>query len=127
MGHDHDHGETAGHGRAFLFATVLNLGFVVLGAVFGVLAHSMALVADAGHNLGDVLGLVLAWGATVLARRKPTPRHTFGLRRTSILAALLNALLLLVATGGIVWEAIRHLFEPQHVASTTVIVLSPGS
>jgi cobalt-zinc-cadmium efflux system protein len=84
-------------------------------------AHSLALIADAGHNLSDVLGLVLAWGASVLARRRPTTRRTYGLRRTTVLAALLNAVLLLVAVGGIGWEAVRRLSEPSPVSATVVI------
>lgn len=109
------------HGRAFLVGIGLNLGFVVAEAVFGLLAHSLALLADAAHNLSDVLSLSLAWGATVLARRLPTQRHTYGLRRTSILAALLNSLILLVAVGGIGWEAIRRIGEPEPIAGATVI------
>ena len=109
------------YGRAFLAGIVLNLGFVVAEAVFGLLAHSLALLADAAHNLSDVLSLSLAWGATLLARRLPTQRHTYGLRRSSILAALLNSLMLLVAVGGIGWEAIRRIGDPEPVAGTTVI------
>lgn len=99
----------------------LNLGFVVVEAVYGVLAHSMALLADAGHNLSDVLALSLAWGASSLARRVPSERFTYGLRSTSILAALVNAALLLVATGGIAWEAINRLAMPAPVAGQTMI------
>jgi cobalt-zinc-cadmium efflux system protein len=136
MGHDHDHEREHEHGhahaheapadpgRAFFIATTLNLGFVVVGAVAGLVAHSMALVADAAHNLGDVLGLALAWGAAVLARREATRRRTYGLRSSSILAAFLNALVLLVATGGVAWEAVRRLFEPAVVASGTVMLVA---
>src|SRR5258708_8823292 len=129
--HDHDHGGAhAGHGHshgpanyswAFAIGIALNSGFVVVEATSGVLANSLALLADAGHNLGDVLGLMLAWAAAVLARRRPTARHTYGLRRGSILASLTNAALLLVAVGGIVWEAIQRLGKPEPVIETTVI------
>src|SRR5262245_48932593 len=133
--HDHDHGhEHHGHdhhghhhhaprdfGMAFAIGITLNFGFVVVEAVYGVLAHSMALLADAGHNLSDVLALALAWGASRLARRGPSARYTYGLRSTSILAALFNAALLFLVTGGIVWESIQRLMEPEAVASKTVM------
>src|SRR5262245_27423621 len=126
QGHSHAGHSHAGHGHshaprdfgfAFAFGTALNLGFVVVEAVFGVLSNSMALLADAGHNLSDVLGLLIAWGAATLARRVPTARYTYGLRGTSILAALFNAIILLVAVGGIAWEAIRRFSDPHPVAS----------
>ena len=91
MSGSHNHAAPS-HGRAFAVGIALNLGFVAVEATFGVISGSLALLADAGHNLSDVLGLVLAWGASLLARRKPTERHTYGLRSSSILAALLNAL-----------------------------------
>lgn len=122
--HDHDHHESVDHGRAFLIATTLNMSFVVLGAVYGILAHSTALLADAAHNLGDVLGVVLAWGASVLSKRQATHRRTYGLRRSSILAAFLNSFLLLFATGGIAWEAVQRFYEPAMVASKTVMVIA---
>ena len=106
---------------AFAMGIGLNFTFVVVEAVYGVLAHSMALLADAGHNLSDVLALGLAWGASRLARRGPSERYTYGLRSTSILAALFNAALLFLVTGGIVWESIQRLFESEPVASQTVI------
>jgi cobalt-zinc-cadmium efflux system protein len=93
-------------------------------AIFGVLAHSLSLLADAGHNLGDVLGLLLAWGAIYLCRKRPTPRWTYGLRRSSILAALGNALLLLIAVGGIAWEAIRRFGHPELVSGGTVMAVA---
>jgi cobalt-zinc-cadmium efflux system protein len=117
----HHHHEPTRHGRAFMIGVVLNVTFVVVEAVYGYLGHSLALVADAGHNLSDVLGLLLAWGASILVQRRPTPRRTYGLRRTSILAALINAVALLVAIGGIAWEAIRRFREPGQVAGGTVI------
>lgn len=121
--HNHAHGAPT-HGRAFAVGIGLNLAFVAVEATFGFLSDSLALLADAGHNLSDILGLVLAWGASVLARRRPTERHTYGLRSSSILAALLNGLLLLVAVGGISWEAIRRLGEPAPVASGTVMLVA---
>ena len=118
--HAHHHAPT-NFNRAFAVGIALNLGFVVVEAVFGAVAHSLALLADAGHNLSDVLGLVLAWGATVLVRRLPTKRRTYGMRRSSILASLLNALLLLVAIGAIAWEAIQRLQHPEPVVSAVVM------
>jgi cobalt-zinc-cadmium efflux system protein len=120
MRQEHAH-ETINYGRAFAVGVVLNLGFVVMEFLYGQLAHSLALVADAGHNLSDVLALVLAWGAAVLAQRRPTPGRTYGLRRSSILAALVNAIVLLVAVGAIAWEAVRRFHEPTPVAEQTVI------
>lgn len=111
MAHHHHHGP-ADYGRAFAWGVGLNGAFVVVETVFGLLDDSLALLADAGHNLSDTLGLLLAWGGLILSRRGPTPRRTYGLRRSSILAALANAMLLLAAVGGIAWEAIRRLFEP---------------
>ena len=102
----------------------LNFAFVAIEAVYGYLAHSLALLADAGHNLSDVAGLLLAWGAMCLARRKPSPRRTYGLRRSSILAALANALLLLIAVGAIGWEAILRFGKPEPVAGRTVMVVA---
>ncbi len=123
MAHDHSgHSHApASFGRAFAIGIVLNTGFVVVEATFGILSGSLALVADAGHNLSDVLGLVLAWGASVLVRRLPTARRTYGLRRTSILAALFNAVFLLVAIGIIAWEALGRFRHPEPVAGGTVI------
>ena len=118
--HAHSHGP-AKHDSAFALGIALNLGFVVVESVFGVLSHSMALLADAGHNLSDVLALALAWGASVLGRREPSQRFTYGLRSSSILAALVNAMLLMLVVGGIVLEAVQRLQNPLPVATTTVI------
>jgi cobalt-zinc-cadmium efflux system protein len=130
MSHSHDH-STHAHshaptdfGKAFAIGIALNIAFVILEAAFGVISNSMALIADAGHNLSDVLGLVVAWVASVLARRRPSARYTYGLRGTSILAALFNAIFLLVATGAIAWEAVLRLFNPQPVAGVTVMVVA---
>ena len=122
-GHAHDHGP-ASFDRAFAIGVVLNLGFVVVEASYGVLAHSLALLADAGHNLSDVAGLLLAWGAVWLGRRRPTARRTYGFGRTSILAALANAVLLLVAVGAIGWEAVRRFASPQPVEGAVVIAVA---
>jgi len=123
-GHPHGHSHEIGHGRAFAIGIVLNLGFVAVEAGYGFWVDSMALLSDAGHNLSDVLGLAVAWGASLLARRSPTERFTYGLRSSSILAALFNALLLLVAVGGIVWESIERLIEPAPVAAGTIMIVA---
>jgi cobalt-zinc-cadmium efflux system protein len=116
----------AGRERAFAVAVALNIGIVVVQAVYGVLAHSTALLADAGHNLSDVLGLLLAWGAIWLARRKPSARYTFGLRSSSILASLVNAVLLLLACGAIASEALYRFTQPAPVAGMTVFAVALG-
>jgi cobalt-zinc-cadmium efflux system protein len=127
MAHSHEHGhhshdhDPANYSRAFAIGIILNLGFVIVEASYGVLAHSLALLADSGHNLSDVLGLVMAWGASILTRRQPSRRYTYGLRRSSILIALLNAIILLVAMGGISWEAIQRFSNPSPVAGGTLI------
>ncbi|MFM7243810.1 MAG: cation diffusion facilitator family transporter [Planctomycetaceae bacterium] len=137
MSHDHTHppGTSCGHGhshglapvhldRAMATGVVLNTIFVGVEAVAGVAAGSLALLADAGHNAGDVLGLLLAWGAAWLARRPPSRRYTWGLRRSTIYAALANAVLLLVACGGIAWEAVHRLRSPEPVAGPIVIAVA---
>jgi cobalt-zinc-cadmium efflux system protein len=111
-------------GSAFAIGVILNLGFVVLEVIYGVFAHSLALIADAGHNMGDVLGLLLAWCATSLARTAPTERRTYGLRSSSILAALFNAIFLLITVGAIAWEAIRRFGDPTVVEARIVIWVS---
>lgn len=118
--HHHEHG-THNYSRAFMIGTTLNLGFVIIEAIYGYLAHSLALLADAGHNLSDVLGLLLAWGASFLVSRPPTLRYTYGLRRSSILAALINAIALLLVMGGIAWEAVQRFSNPASVGGITVI------
>jgi len=129
--HNHGHSHGLGHshapadfGRAFAVGITLNTVFVIVEVVYGLLAHSLALVADAGHNLGDVLGLALAWGAAVWARRAPTARYTYGWRRSSVLAALANAIFLLVTVGGIAWEAVQRLRVPAPVSTQTMIWVS---
>ncbi|KAG0188460.1 hypothetical protein DFQ28_004800 [Apophysomyces sp. BC1034] len=114
----------SGHGRAFALAVGLNVAVVGLQALYGLLANSTALLADAGHNLSDVLGLLLAWGAMWLGQREPSHRFTFGLGGSSILASLSNAALLLLASGAIAWEAIRRFGHPEPVAGKTVFVVA---
>jgi cobalt-zinc-cadmium efflux system protein len=123
QGHpQHPHGHAhLDYGRAFAIGIALNLLYVGGEAVAGIVSGSLALLADAGHNLGDVLGLSLSWGAAVLSRRQPSGRFTYGLRSSSILAALANAIILLVVTGGIAWEAVWRITHPVPVASGIVI------
>lgn len=124
-GHGHGHGSSApGQGLAFGVGIGLNIIFVIVEATYGVMAGSMALVADAAHNLSDVLGLALAWGAIALAARKPTQKRTYGLRKTTVLSALTNAVLLLVAVGGITWEAVGRFSHPGPVQGLTVMVVA---
>ena len=134
-GHGHGHGRTHGHAhghhhapvrhdRAFAIGAALNCAFVVAEIVFGLAANSMALLADAAHNLGDVLALLLAWGAAWLTRRPPTRRRTYGWGRSSILAALINAMVLLISVGAIGVEAIQRLIAPQPVAALTVVLVA---
>ncbi len=130
--HSHSHegstgGSHAGHahapadfGRAFALGIALNTGFVALEAIAGWLTGSLALMADAGHNLSDVAGLLLAWVAATMAKRKPTATRTYGLRRSTILASLGNAILLLIAVGAILWEAAHRFADPQPIAEWTV-------
>lgn len=123
--HHHHHGQVPrDFGNAFLLGIGLNLGFVLTEAVFGVRSHSMALLADAGHNLSDVLGLALAWAASLLVRRPTTSRHTYGFRRSSVLAAIGNAVLLLTTTGAIAWEGVQRLFRPEAVGTATVMAVA---
>jgi cobalt-zinc-cadmium efflux system protein len=128
----HHHPPSAGHhhhapqsyDRAFLLGLLLNTGFVIIEFSFGVWAQSIALIADAGHNLSDVLSLILAWGASSLARRRPSRRRTYGWRKSSILAALLNAIFLLVVTGGIAWEAIKRFNQVPEVKGMTLVIVA---
>jgi cobalt-zinc-cadmium efflux system protein len=122
--HGHHHALPATFDRAFALGVGLNLAFVLAELLFGVRAHSLALISDAGHNLSDVLGLSLAWAGSLLARRGPTPRRTYGMRRFSILAAIGNAGFLLVAVGAITVEAIARLYHPEPVASGEVMVVA---
>ena len=125
--HSHDHGHTHGaasFGRAFVIGIALNLGFVIVETVFGFAANSMALLADAGHNLSDVLGLVVAWAGGALAQRSSSPRFTYGFKKASILAALVNSLFLLIAVGAIGAEAIRRLVHPSQTEGGVVMIVA---
>jgi cobalt-zinc-cadmium efflux system protein len=144
--HDHDHAAAGSHShnkhgghatgpgghvhaptdfdRAFAIGIALNAAFVVVEAIYGYASGSMALVADAGHNLSDVLGLLAAWTAAILSKRAPTPRFTYGLKGSSILAALFNAVFLLVAVGAIAWEAVLRLVNPEPVAGVPVVIVA---
>jgi cobalt-zinc-cadmium efflux system protein len=136
-GHQHGHGQSHGHAhthahahaargfdRAFAIGIGLNLAFVAVEAFYGWKVDSLALLADAGHNLSDVIGLVLAWGGALAGRLRPDARHTYGWKRASILAAVLNALLLLVAMGSLGWEALQRLRSPLPAAGVTIMVVA---
>ncbi|MDD5463040.1 MAG: cation diffusion facilitator family transporter [Methylococcales bacterium] len=130
--HKHEHDHTCGHhhhaprsqGGIFLIAIFLNMIFVVIEFSYGVITNSTALAADAGHNVSDVLSLLLAWSAVILTRMQPSQRYTYGLRSTTILAALANAMLLLVASGAIAWEAAHRFSQPPAVDSLTMSIVS---
>lgn len=122
-GHAHDHGP-ANYGKAFAIGIVLNIAFVGVELAYGLISGSLALIADAGHNLSDVFGLVIAWGALVLSRRPPSRRFTYGLGKSSILAALVNAVVLMLAAGAIALEAVRRFTDPQPVAGATVMIVA---
>jgi cobalt-zinc-cadmium efflux system protein len=126
--HEGEHGHHHGHSHSppsnnviFGIGVALNLGFVIAEVVYGLAAHSLALLSDAGHNLSDVFGLLIAWGAIHISKSLPTKKRTYGLRRSSILAALTNAIILLIVVGGITWEAIGRFFHPEVVAGSTVM------
>lgn len=123
MSHNHDH-EINNYNKAFVIGITLNVIFVVIEAGYGIAAGSLALIADAGHNLSDVISLLLAWGASYLALKQPTEKRTYGFRRVTILASSVSAILLLVVLGGIVWEAFGRLANPQPVNSMTVIIVA---
>jgi len=123
VAHDHHHG-IARYNRYFAIGVALNVVFVAVEAGYGVAADSLALIADAGHNASDVISLLLAWGASVLAARSTTRRRTYGFRKATIMASLVSAILLLVALGGIAWEALGRLHDPKPVAGLTVIVVA---
>lgn len=132
MSHAHDHsGHSQGHnhtpanyGRAFAVGITLNTLFIIIEVIYGLKANSLSLLADAGHNASDVLGLVVAWVAVWLTKRKPNTRYTYGLQSSSILAALANAVFLLVAIGGIVWEALQRLSHPEPIMGYTVMIVA---
>lgn len=123
-GHGHAHGPVDATSRAFAVGVTLNLVFVAVEAGFGLWSDSLSLLADAGHNFSDVLGLLAAWWAVNLSRRAPAGRYTYGLRASTIVAAFANAILLVVAVGGISWEALRRLAEPVPVGEFTMITVA---
>ena len=128
----HPHNHSKGHqqpavknqSRIFGIAIFLNLIYVAIEFSYGFITNSTALIADAGHNISDVLGLVLSWSAIILTRKQPSKRYTYGLRSTSILAALANAMLLLVACGAIAWEAMHRFSEPPVIEGLTVSIVA---
>lgn len=125
MSHSHDHSHHAGHyHRAFAVGIILNIVFVAIEVSYGILAESLALIADAGHNLSDVISLLLAWGASLLARKKATEKRTYGMRKATVMASLSSAILLLIALGGIAWEAFGRFEHPATVEGKTVILVA---
>lgn len=123
MSHDHTH-NVHDYNRAFAIGVILNLAFVAIEAGYGIVADSLALIADAGHNLSDVFSLLLAWGAASLAHKAATEKRTYGFRKGTIMASLASAIVLLIALGGITWEAIERFDHPQPVEGMTVIVVA---
>ncbi len=132
MAHNHNHSHSHGHHHeapttftlAFALAIGLNLAFTIIEAIYALIAHSMSLLADPGHNLGDVVGLLLSWGAMWLLAKKATDKYSYGFKRTTILAALTNALLLIIAVVGIFYESVHKLIEPTMVNEKIVIVIA---
>ncbi|WP_243348009.1 cation diffusion facilitator family transporter [Parabacteroides sp. FAFU027] len=124
MVHDHEHHHEINLDNAFKIGIALNIVFTIIEVVYGYLANSMALVADAGHNFSDVLALAFSWIGVILSQRKPTLRFTYGFRRSTILIALLNTVLLLVAIGFILWETIHRLGKPLEIKSQDVILVA---
>ena len=121
--HSHTH-EVKDFGKAFAIGIALNVGFIIVEVTFGLIVNSLALIADAGHNLSDVLGLLIAWGASYLVKKSANGKYTYGYKKASVLAAFLNAMILLVAIGVIMWEAIGRFAEPQRVEGTTIMLVA---
>ena len=121
---DHHHHATPDYNRAFAAGVILNVGFVIVEAVSGVMSDSLALLTDAGHNLSDVFGLLLAWGAAALAKRRPSPRRTYGFSRATIIASVFSGMLLMGAVGAIGWEAVNRLVEPAQPAGKTIMIVA---
>ncbi|MGB5505383.1 MAG: cation diffusion facilitator family transporter [Sulfurovum sp.] len=122
--HSHHHHEINNYNRSFAIGIALNVIFVIIEVSYGLLADSLALIADAGHNLSDVMSLMLAWGANYLATKHPTHKRTYGLRKVTIMASLLSAVLLLVAMGGIAWESVERLSSPEPVDGVIIIIVA---
>lgn len=124
-GHDHSHGPTTeGFNKAFAIATFINLGFTIVETIYAFSAHSMGLLADAGHNLGDVFGLMMAWGASILLTRSATEKYSYGYKKMTFLSALANALLLVFAAAIIIYESIHKLFYPVAINEVVVMIVA---
>ncbi len=127
MSHNHSHShtpETRDFNKAFIIGIALNIIYIVVEVTYGILVDSLALIADAGHNLSDVLGLILAWAASYLVKKSATDKYTYGFKKSSVLAAFLNAMILLVAIGVIIWEAINRFSEPREIPGTTIMIVA---
>jgi len=123
MGHDHSH-EISNYNRSFAIGIALNVVFVIVEVGYGLFADSLALLADAGHNLSDVVSLLLAWGASALAGKAATSTRTYGFRKATVMASLISAIMLMVVLGGITWEAVGRFVQPKLVDGQTVIVVA---
>ena len=119
----HTH-EVKDFGKAFAIGIALNIVYIVIEVIYGLIVNSLALIADAGHNLSDVLGLIIAWVASYLVKKSATKKYTYGLKKSSVLAAFINAMILLVAIGIIIWEAIGRFAEPQQIEGTTIMIVA---
>ena len=124
MGNNHSHTPELNFNKAFAWGITLNVVYILIEAFYGLLIHSMSLIADAGHNLSDVLGLLLAWGAAYLARSSATSKRTYGFRKSTILAAMFNSILLLIVVGGISIEALRKFFYPAPIQGKTIMLVA---
>ena len=127
MEHNHKHSHSHNinnYSKAFAIGITLNVIYIIVEVIYGLIINSLALIADAGHNLSDVLGLLLAWAAGYLVTKKPTRKYTYGFKKSSILAAFLNALILLVAIGAIIWEAISRFSNPQIIEGKTIMIVA---
>ena len=122
--HNHNHSHSQNFNRAFIIGIILNVLYIIVELVYGFLINSMALIADAGHNFSDVLGLLLAWGASYLAKTAATEKRTYGLRKSTILAAFLNSIILMIAVGAITIEAIRKIIYPEPVHGQTMMIVA---
>ena len=122
--HNHSHTHEQNFNQAFLIGIILNVVYIVVEVIYGIIINSMALLADAGHNFSDVLGLLLAWGASFLAKTVSTEKRTYGMRKSTILAALFNAIILMIAVGAITIEAVRKLIYPEPVQGQTMIIVA---
>src|ERR1035437_3532959 len=124
MSNSHSNNIDFNYSKAFAWGIALNLSYIAIETAFGFIIHSMSLLADAGHNLSDVLGLLLAWGASYLAKTSATNKRTYGLRKSTVLAAMFNSLLLLIVVGGISIEAIRKFFYPQPLEGNLITLIA---